>query len=335
LHPPRNDDLRLVQAVDASMGTLALLVAHDLKLFPAFREGPLTVVQLGARLGIAERPAAALLSIAEAQGFLRSADGVYRLTPLAEDYLLPESPTYYGGMLDLRIATSSFNSFDALKRAVLSDVAPAYGGGELFESNAENASRAETFTRAMHSRSMAAALAWPRLIDLSANRVMLDIAGGSGAHSIGAAHAWPNLNCVVYDIKQICVLAEQYVKSEGLSERIGTQPGNMWQEPLPSADLHFYSNVYHDWPHEKCSFLTRKSFDALPKGGRLVVHEMLYDDDKKGPLETAIYSITMLLWTEGRQYSGRELSEMMSDAGFREIEVKRSFGLWSIVTGIK
>ena len=49
---------------------------------------------------------------------------------------------------------------------------------------------------------------------------------------------------------------------------------------------HFYSNIFHDWPPEKCSFLTRKSFDALPPGGRLVVHEMLYDDDKKGPLET-------------------------------------------------
>jgi hypothetical protein len=86
------------------------------------------------------------------------------LTSLAEDYLLPESPTYYGGMLDLRIATSSTNSLDALKRAVLNDAAPAYGGGGIFESHAANVGRAETFTHAMHSRSIAAALAWPRLL---------------------------------------------------------------------------------------------------------------------------------------------------------------------------
>jgi hypothetical protein len=335
LRLPRDDDLRLVQAADATMGTLALLVAHDLKLFPALSQGPQTAAQVASDLGIAVRPAEALLCVAEAQGFVESANGIYRLTSLAEDYLLPESPTYYGGMLDLRIATNSFNSFDALKRAVLNDVAPAYGGENLFESNAASVSRAETFTRAMHSRSVAAALAWPRLLDLSGNRVMLDVAGGSGAHSIGAALAWPNLRGVIFDMEQVCSIAREYVKAEGLSDRISTQAGDMWRDSLPPADLHFYSNIYHDWPPEKCSFLTQKSFDALPTGGRLVVHEMLYDDDKRGPLETAIYSITMLLWTEGRQYSGRELTEMLSEAGFNDVEVKRSFGLWSIVTGVK
>src|SRR5215472_18353417 len=141
--------------MDATLGSLALLVAHDLKLFPALSEGPRTIAQVASQLGIAERPAEALLCVAEAQGFVESTNGSYRLTPVAEDYLLPDSPTYYGGMLDLRIATTSMNSFEALKRAVLDNVAPAYGGGGLFESHAASVSRAETFTRAMHSRSMA------------------------------------------------------------------------------------------------------------------------------------------------------------------------------------
>ena len=25
--------------------------------------------------------------------------------------------------------------------------------------------------------------------------------------------------------------------------------------------------IYHDWPPEKCQFLTRKSFESLPPGG--------------------------------------------------------------------
>jgi hypothetical protein len=62
---------------------------------------------------------------------------------------------------------------------------------------------------------------------------------------------------------------------------------------------------------------------------------MLYDDDKTGPLEAAIYSTVMLMWTEGRQYSGGELTAILSDTGFTGIEIKRSFGLWSIVTGFK
>jgi hypothetical protein len=43
--------------------------------------------------------------------------------------------------------------------------------------------------------------------------------------------------------------------------------------------------------------------------------------------------MVMMGWTEGEQYSGAELSAMLTDAGFRDIEVKPTFGYYSIVTG--
>jgi hypothetical protein len=63
---------------------------------------------------------------------------------------------------------------------------------------------------------------------------------------------------------------------------------------------------------------------------------MLFDDNKTGPFTTAGYNILMMVWSvDGGQYSGRELSEMLSDAGFRQIETKPTFGYYGIVTGIK
>jgi hypothetical protein len=43
----------------------------------------------------------------------------------------------------------------------------------------------------------------------------------------------------------------------------------------------------------------------------------------------------MLVAMPGQQYSGLELSTMLTEAGFTEIEVKPTFGYWSIVTGRK
>ena len=43
----------------------------------------------------------------------------------------------------------------------------------------------------------------------------------------------------------------------------------------------------------------------------------------------------MLFATEGEQYAGPELAEMLTDAGFKEIAVKHTFGYWGIVTGRK
>ena len=109
----------------------------------------------------------------------------------------------------------------------------------------------------------------------------------------------------------------------------------MWSDAFPLADLHFYSNIYHDWPPEKGRLLTQKSFESLEPGGRLVIHEALYDDDKTGPLTVAAANMVMLLSVEGQQYSGCELCAMLAGAGFVDIEVKPTCGYWSIVTGRK
>jgi hypothetical protein len=43
----------------------------------------------------------------------------------------------------------------------------------------------------------------------------------------------------------------------------------------------------------------------------------------------------MLVAMPGQQYSGKEISQFLSEAGFAEIEVKPTFGYWSVVTGVK
>ena len=62
---------------------------------------------------------------------------------------------------------------------------------------------------------------------------------------------------------------------------------------------------------------------------------MLFNKDRSGPFTVAANNIVMLLWTEGEQYSGREISSMLREAGFKNIQVKPTFGYWSMVTGVK
>jgi hypothetical protein len=43
----------------------------------------------------------------------------------------------------------------------------------------------------------------------------------------------------------------------------------------------------------------------------------------------------LLQYEAGRQYSGRELCAMLQEAGFSDIEVRPTFGYYSIVMGRK
>ena len=332
---PRTDTRLLDDIIFGLHGYWAVLVAHDLKLFPLLAAHPCTLQEVCDRLQLARRPAETLLMVCVSLGLIQVQDGRYGLTPLAEDHLLESSPTYFGGMLDLYITNAPLLSFESVKRAILTNAPQPYGEGEMFQSHAAQADLARAFTWAMHSNSMGPALVWPDTLDLSESHLMLDVGGGSGAHCIGATRRWPHLHGIVFDMAPVCEVAQACITRDGLQSYISTQAGDMWQDPFPAADLHFYGQIYHDWPLEKCQFLTRKSFESLAPGGRIILHEKLLNDAKTGPFAIAAFSIVMLLWTEGEQYSGQELSTMLAEVGFVDIEVKPTFGYWSIVTGRK
>ena len=66
--------------------------------------------------------------------------------------------------------------------------------------------------------------------------------------------------------------------------------------------------------------------------GVFIEDEQLYDDDKTGHFTVAAYNMVMLLAVEGQQYTGRELTAMLAEVGFTDIDVKPTCGYWRIVT---
>ena len=333
---PRADDRPVWDVVFAIYGYPALLLAHRLKIFPLLDEKARTLPEICDAINIKQRPAEAILTTATALGFLSLQAGCYFLTPVTEEYLLEKSPNYFGFFWDMMIDNYQVSSIAGLEKAVLTDSPQAYGGGDIFKSHEEQIELLRRFTAGMHSISITSALVWPNIMDFSRHRIMLDIGGGSGAHSIGAALRLPNLQqALILDFSQVCEVAEEYITQYGLQDRVKTHPGNIWQDHWPASDLHLFSNMYHDWLPQKCHFLTAKSFNRLESGGRIIIHEMLYDDEKTGPFAAAAFSMMMMGWTEGKQYSGQELTTMLDEIGFKEIQIHKAFGYYSIVTGVK
>lgn len=332
---PRADDRPLWDAVFAVFGYPAVLIAHRLKVFSLLGAGPQTLPEICKALNIKSRPAEAMLSTATALGFLSLTDERYALTPLAQDYLLEGSPSYFGFFWDMMIDNSEVFSYAKLEKAILTDCPQAYGGDDIYKSHEEQEELARRFTRGMHSISMTLASAWPNAIDLSMSRLMLDIGGGSGAHSIGAVLRYKNLKATDLDLEPVCEVANEFIKEYGLQDRITTQAADMWKDPFPLADVHFYSNIYHDWPEDRVHFLTQKSFDSLEPGARIIIHDVLYNNAKTGPFAPAAYSMLMMGWTEGQAYSGMELSKILTSVGFQDIQIRPTFGYYSIVSGVK
>jgi hypothetical protein len=330
-----SDEESILEILYANFGCFALLTAHKLQLFRAFEAEALTISEAADRLNIACRPAELLLTTLTAQRLMTKTGDRYSLGKIARQYCLESSPTYLGGMLDFAVATHPMCTVENLETCARSDRSLAYGSGEMFREHAEEVARARVFTHAMHCQSIAPAMIWPKRLDLSNSKMMLDIAGGSGAHAIGALQRWPELRASVFEMAPVNEFVREYADKYSLSGRLTAVLGDMWNDPYTPADLHFYSQVYHDWTDEKCRFLAEKSFVSLPSGGRIVIHELLLDSNKSGPLLPTLMGMVMLLWTEGRQYSGVELSELLVSVGFVGVHAEQTLGSWGIVTGVK
>lgn len=317
----------------------ALHVAHELNVFEMLAsQRSMTLEEISKKLNIEKRPATALLSLCASLNLIElNSQQKYELTDTAKQFLLKSSPYYVGGALDITLMNGEVYSFNSLKQALLQNRSQIYQGKELFKTNEEQIGLARAFTHAMHGKSMAMAAAWPKKIDLSMHHTFLDIGGGSGAHSIAPATNWPTLNAIVFDRPAVCEVAEEYIDRAKLNKRVKTLVGDMWQDPFPAADIHFYSDIFHDWSIEKCQFLVEKSFHALNSKGRILIHEMLFNDDKTGPLSVAAYNIMMLLWTEtGQQLSCPELKSLLEKAGFIDIQiVPTGFGDLKLISGMK
>ena len=329
------DDRALWNTLLGLFGCPAVLVARDAGVFGFLATGERTLPELCEATRLPRRPAQAILGLTTAAGLLSFNEGRYGLAPAARAYLLESSPTYFGGFLDMVVMAYGMYSYEGLKRVAQTDAPMVYDGAELFEVHAQKAEMAAMFTRAMHGMSVAPAAAWPTKVSLEGAGALLDVGGGSGVHALSAVEANPGLTATVLDIPAVCAVAQDFIGKKHLATRVSVSPKNMWKDSFPPADVHFYGSVFHDWPLERCELLAKKSFESLPPGGRILVHEMLLDDDKAGPQAVAAFSVSMLFGTEGEQYSGAELTAVLKAAGFVDVQVTRTFGYWGIVSGAK
>ena len=128
----------------------------------------------------------------------------------------------------------------------------------------------------------------------------------------------------------------EYVASLGLAERLTFAKGSFFTDPLPHADVVLMGHILHDWDLSEKKMLIVKAYEALPKGGALVVYESIIDNDRSKNAFGLMMSLNMLIETPGGfDYTGADCEGWMKDAGFTSTRTEPLVGPDSMVVGIK
>jgi O-methyltransferase domain len=310
-----------------------LSVANQIGLFPFLAQSPATVDEVAVGLSLGPRGVQAVVSLMSALGFLVQSEDRFHLTDEARTYLLPESPYYQGSILQ---AADSPMTTTTLREWLENDREGHHSEGlKGWMSGEISAEMAAPITSFMHTHSFPGAMGVARNGDFADVHQLLDVGGGSGCFCIALATRYPNMRFAVMELPAVCMQAEQYVARYGLQGQIETIAANMFTDPWPSGyDGVFFSDIFHNWDLAHCLLLAKRSFDMLPPGGRIFLHEMLLNDTKDGPPIAAAYSVIMLL-TAGRQYTAQELGQLLQDVGFTDVAVNPTSAYFSLVCARK
>jgi len=97
------------------------------------------------------------------------------------------------------------------------------------------------------------------------------------------------------------------------------------------------SHIVHLYDEQKAKVLLKKVYDSLPnEHGVVIISEWLLNDEKSGPVPSALMSLTMILeQARARNYSFAEISKMLTEVGFKSIEKRPLAGPAEIVIGYK
>ena len=328
---------RIMQLGFGFWGSKTLLSAVELGLFTELAKGRLDADALAKRLQLHPRSARDFFDALVALGMLKRTGTRYTNTPETALFLDRAKPSYVGGMLEM--SNARLYRFWASLTEGLRTGKPqneVKTGEDFFGTLYADPQRLEGFLKAMTGLSQGTARAIAKKFPWKKYRSFMDIGCAQGGVAVEIALAHKHLMGGGMDLPVVQPLFEAYAGEKGVAKRLTFHPGDFFKDPLPKTDVLIMGHILHDWDLDEKMMLLRKSYDALPAGGALIVHEAIIDDARKQNAFGLLMSLNMLIETHGGfDFTGADCRGWMKEAGFKRTKVEKLAGPDAMVVGVK
>ncbi|WP_246162302.1 acetylserotonin O-methyltransferase [Roseovarius faecimaris] len=320
----RRDGDEIFDILQGFVKSQTLLALIELDILERLLDAPATAEQLGLVADIPVNRMARLLAAGAAIGLLKRQRGErYRLARRGAAILgvpglmqmIRHNAVLYRDMADpVRLLRGG-------QTTELSQFWPyVFGaGGEV---DAETAAR---YSKLMADSQQLVAQDTLRMVDLRGVGTLLDVGGGSGAFLRAALRHCPDAHAILFDLPEVMPSAEKAFDVAGLSDRVTLIPGSFRSEALPlGADVITLVRVLYDHEDDTVKHLISKVYEALPRGGRLIISEPMSGGERPEPAGDVYFNFYTMAMGTGQVRSANEIGQLCADAGFVEIRMPRA-----------
>jgi len=153
------------------------------------------------------------------------------------------------------------------------------------------------------------------VFDFEGIRSVTDVGGGTGALLMEVLEAHPEMEGVVADLASVIAKTEKAIRERGLEDRCRAVACDFFQTIPSGSDACMLSHVLHDWPDERCAAILASCRQALEKGGKLLVVEMIVPPGNTFSV-AKLLDMEMMVVTGGCERTEEEYRTLMEGAGF-------------------
>jgi hypothetical protein len=310
----------ILSVCQGALGTKVLSVCLELEVFTRISKGTANAESISQESGVNLQVLKMLLNACKSLGLVTEKTGSLKNSPAAEAYLVKGKEGYAGDFMVL-LGEEYYNIWRGFREVVMT-------GKPVRDdrmARLSNPRYADIYIKAMHGISKPHSEEVARLLKPSGRKAVLDVGGGSGTYSISIAKQHPDLKVVIFDSPFSCEAAEKYITSSG-TKNVTTQGGDFVMGGIPSgSDIIMLTNVLSTLPPARGEALCRKVFDALPKGGMIVVNEFRLDNGGASPAFSSLFALNAFMLSNGGSlYTYEQMSEWLISLGFSNVKLLKT-----------
>ncbi|MCX7794029.1 MAG: acetylserotonin O-methyltransferase [Thermodesulfovibrionales bacterium] len=283
-----------------------LFTANNFRVFDHLKN-PLSAKDLSEKIGTSPRATEILLDCLTGMGLLKKQGSRYQNKDIASRFLVSTSPYYQGNII--RHGETLWKNWSGLDQVLRT--------GKPFRAFRDH----ESFILGMHDIAKLRVRDVMRAINLRGVKKILDLGGGPGTYSMEFAKR--DMDVTLMDYPETVKIARELIKKDGI--KINFIEGDFMVDPIGNDyDLIFISQVLHAYSEKKNIQLLKKCRNSLNIAGRIVIQEFFISPDHTSPLSSALFSVNMLVNTEGgRTYSPVEIIRWLGNSGFKRFRTNR------------